>query len=107
MKGIVLAGGSGARHYPLTLGVSKQRLPTCNKPMVFYPRSTSMLAGIRDILITTTLEDNAGFNRRLGDGTSFGVNLEYAIRPSPKGLAQAFIIGEEFIGSESVSSAGR
>ena len=102
MKGIVLAGGAGARHYPLTLAVSKQPLPTCNKPMVFYPSSTSMLAGIRDILIITTPEDNAGFKRRLGDGTSFGINLEYAIQPSPEGLAQAFIVGEEFIGSESL-----
>ncbi|MGV3102496.1 glucose-1-phosphate thymidylyltransferase RfbA [Rothia sp. 32237D007AR] len=103
MKGILLAGGTGSRLHPITLGISKQLTPVYDKPMIYYPISTLMLAGIQDILIITTPQDQDQFRRLLGDGSQFGVNFSYKVQPSPDGLAQAFILGEEHIGSDSVA----
>ena len=103
MKGIILAGGSGTRLHPITLGVCKQLLPVYNKPMIYYPLSILMLANIRDILIITTPEDQAQFIRLLGDGSKLGIQLSYAIQEKPRGLAEAFIIGREFVGDDSVA----
>ena len=105
MRGIILAGGSGTRLYPITMGVSKQLLPVYDKPMIYYPLSTLMMAGIRDIQVITTVHDAPAFERVLGDGSAFGINISYAVQGQPEGLAQAFVIGADHIGTDSVALA--
>src|SRR5579859_4920485 len=103
MRGIIPAGGTGSRLWPITKAISKQLMPVFDKPMIYYPLSTLVMSGIRDILIITTPEDQAAFQRLLGDGSQFGINLEYTVQPRPEGLAQAFVLGADFIGSDTVA----